>query len=43
MTRRSLPADEAFQVLSDASQHHDIKLAYLAELLAQHPDTANRL
>jgi hypothetical protein len=43
MARRELTADEAFQVLSRASQNHNIKLAQLAEILAQHPETADRI
>jgi hypothetical protein len=43
MTRRGLSADEAFEVLSRASQNHNIKLAQLAELLARRPDRADRI
>ncbi|WP_329245538.1 GAF and ANTAR domain-containing protein [Actinoallomurus sp. NBC_01490] len=43
MARRRLSADEAFDVLVRASQNHNIKLAHLAELLARHPDTADRI
>jgi hypothetical protein len=43
MARRELTADEAFQVLSRASQNHNIKLAHLAEVLAQDPETADRI
>lgn len=43
MARRRLTGDEAFQVLSRASQNHNIKLAYLAEILTTHPDTADQI
>jgi AmiR/NasT family two-component response regulator len=43
MARRELTADEAFQVLSRASQNHNVKVAQLAEILAQHPETADRI
>jgi hypothetical protein len=43
MARRGLTADEAFNVLSRASQHHNVKLVQLARLLAEHPDTADRI
>jgi hypothetical protein len=43
MARRGLSAEEAFGVLSRASQRHNVKLADLADILARHPDTAERL
>jgi hypothetical protein len=43
MARRQLTADEAFHVLSRASQDHNIKVARLAETLAQHPETGDRI
>jgi hypothetical protein len=43
MARRELTADEAFQVLSRTSQNHNVKLAELAQILATHPDTADRI
>jgi ANTAR domain len=43
MARRRLTADQAFEVLSRASQDHNVKLADLAQILATHPDTAERL
>ncbi|MGI5224832.1 ANTAR domain-containing protein [Actinoallomurus sp. CA-142502] len=43
MARRGLSADEAFEVLVRGSQNHNVKLARLAELLARHPDAADRL
>lgn len=43
MTRRGLPADEAFEVLARASQDHNVKLARLAELLTRRPERADRL
>jgi ANTAR domain len=43
MARRRLTADQAFEVLSRASQEHNVKLADLAQILATHPDTAERI
>lgn len=43
MARRGLTADEAFEVLSRASQDHNVKLADLAGLLTGHPKAADRL
>jgi ANTAR domain len=43
MVRRGLSADEAFGVLSHASQNHNVKVARLAELLARRPERADRL
>jgi hypothetical protein len=43
MARRSLTADEAFEVLARASQNHNVKLADLANLLTGRPEIADRL
>lgn len=43
MARRSLTADEAFEVLARASQNHNVKLADLAGLLTGRPEIADRL
>jgi hypothetical protein len=43
MARRRLSPEEAFEVLVRASQNHNIKLAHLAEILARHPDSGDRL
>jgi ANTAR domain len=43
MARRRLNADQAFEVLSRASQQHNVKLGQLAHILATHPDTADRI
>jgi hypothetical protein len=43
MARRRLSGDEAFAVLSRTSQNYNVKLADLAQVLATHPDTADRL
>jgi hypothetical protein len=43
MARRGLTADEAFKVLSRASQNHNVRLAELAHILTTHPGTADRI
>jgi hypothetical protein len=43
MARRHLSAHDAFEVLSRASQDHNVKLADLAQILATHPDSADRI
>jgi hypothetical protein len=43
MASRRMSADEAFALLSRASQNHNVKLVRLAELLIAEPDLAHRL
>jgi transcriptional regulator with GAF, ATPase, and Fis domain len=43
MARRKLSADQAFDVLSRASQNRNIKLSRLAALLADEPETVDQL
>jgi ANTAR domain len=43
MSRRGLTSAEAFEVLSRASQNHNVKLVDLAGLLTGHPQAADRL
>jgi PAS domain-containing protein len=43
MAQRGIGAEEAFQVLTRASQNDNVKLALLAEGVVDHPDTAENL